>query len=236
MDNFSNSEPRRAQDYTGVNHFLARMYGLMALAVLVSAVTAYFTSLNMAAVVGTLANHSWVLWLLLIVPFGLVMGVGFKADRNPAASLIMLLLTAVIYGFFFALIALAYTQTTLTTAFVSSAMVFVAMALVGTFTKRDLSNLGSYAFAALIGLIVALIINLFLRNPMVNLVFSVIGVIIFTILSATDANKMKQLYLNYHGQIATKSLVLVGALQLYLDFINIFLFLLQILGGGGDRN
>lgn len=234
MDNFS--DRRHLVDISAVNRFMSKMYGLMAIAVLVSAVTAYFTGINAQGILGALANHSWVLWLILILPIALSLGVSFKANRNPVASLIMLMLMAVIYGFFFGLIALAYTQTTLTTAFISSAAVFVGMALIGSFTKKDLSNLGSYAGAALIGLLVALVINLFLRNPFINLVFSFIGVIIFTILIATDANKMKQIYINYNGQVAESGLILVGALQLYLDFINLFLFVLEIFGGDGNRN
>ena len=110
------------------------------------------------------------------------------------------------------------------------------MAIFGTFTKRDLNNLGSYMGAALIGLLVAMIVNIFLRNSVASFVFSIIGVIIFTGLTAYDAQKMKSIYNNYGSQVPTNGLAVLGALQLYLDFINIFLFLLQIFGMGNDRN
>jgi FtsH-binding integral membrane protein len=110
------------------------------------------------------------------------------------------------------------------------------MALFGTFTKRDLSNWGAYASAALIGLIVAWVINMFVRSNPAALVFSFIAVIIFTALTAYDANKMKSIYQQYGGQVPVNGLAVLGAFQLYLDFINLFLQLLQIFGMFSDRN
>ena len=110
------------------------------------------------------------------------------------------------------------------------------MAIFGTFTKKNLNNMGSYLGAALIGLIVAMVVNIFLRNSVASFVFSIIGVVIFTGLTAYDAQKMKAIYNNYVSQVSTNGLAVLGALQLYLDFVNIFLFLLQIFGMGGDRD
>ena len=174
------------------------------------------------------------MWLILFVPFGLSMGISFKADRSPVASLVMLTILSAIYGFEFALIAGFYTGTQITTAFVSASAVFIAMALFGTFTKRDLSNWNSYLSAALLGFVVAWVVNMFLRSPAVTYVFSFIGVILFTGLVASDANKMKAIYVNYGNQVSTNGLAVLGALQLYLDFINIFMFLLEIFGGSGN--
>ena len=142
---------------------------------------------------------------------------------------------AVVYGAEFSILTLAFSGQNITFAFVSAAAVFITMAVLGTTTKKDLSNLGSYAFAALIGLVVATLINMFLKNPMVTYVFSYIGVIIFTILTAWDAQKMKNLYLQTEGQISSTGLAVVGALNLYLDFINIFIYFLQIFAGS-DRD
>ena len=148
----------------------------------------------------------------------------------------MLMILAIIYGFEFALLAGFYTGAQIGTAFLSSAAVFGSMAIFGTFTKRDLNNVGSYMGAALIGLLVAMLVNMFLRNSVATFVFSIIGVVIFTGLTAYDAQKMKSIYNNYGSQVSTNGLAVLGALQLYLDFINIFLFLLQIFGMGNDRN
>ena len=232
--NFSSPERRQVHDVSEVNGFLSKMYSYMGLAVLVSAITAFLTMTVFRAAVMQMPTA--LMWIILIVPLGLSMGISFRATRNPVAGFVMLMILAVIYGFEFALLAGFYTGSQISTAFLSSAAVFGAMAIFGTFTKRDLNNLGSYMGAALIGLLVAMIVNIFLRNSVASFVFSIIGVIIFTGLTAYDAQKMKSIYNNYGSQVPTNGLAVLGALQLYLDFINIFLFLLQIFGMGNDRN
>lgn len=232
--NFSSPERRQVHDVSEVNGFLSKMYSYMGLAVLVSAITAFLTMTVFRAAVMQMPTA--LMWIILIVPLGLSMGISFRATRNPVAGFVMLMILAVIYGFEFALLAGFYTGAQISTAFLSSATVFGAMAIFGTFTKRDLNNLGSYMGAALIGLLVAMIVNIFLRNSVASFVFSIIGVIIFTGLTAYDAQKMKSIYNNYGSQVPTNGLAVLGALQLYLDFINIFLFLLQIFGMGNDRN
>ena len=232
--NFSSPERRQVHDVSEVNGFLSKMYGYMGLAVLVSAITAFLTMTVFRAAVMQMPTS--LMWIILIVPLGLSMGISFRATRNPVAGFVMLMILAVIYGFECALLAGFYTGAQISTAFLSSAAVFGAMAIFGTFTKRDLNNLGSYMGAALIGLLVAMIVNIFLRNSVASFVFSIIGVIIFTGLTAYDAQKMKSIYNNYGSQVPTNGLAVLGALQLYLDFINIFLFLLQIFGMGNDRN
>ena len=230
--NFSSPERRQVHDVSEVNGFLSKMYSYMGLAVLVSAITAFLTMTVFRAAVMQMPTA--LMWIILIVPLGLSMGISFRATRNPVAGFVMLMILAVIYGFEFALLAGFYTGAQISTAFLSSAAVFGAMAIFGTFTKRDLNNLGSYMGAALIGLLVAMIVNIFLRNSVASFVFSIIGVIIFTGLTAYDAQK--SIYNNYGSQVPTNGLAVLGALQLYLDFINIFLFLLQIFGMGNDRN
>ena len=121
-------------------------------------------------------------------------------------------------------------------AFVASATVFVVMAILGTVTKKDLSRWGSYASAALIGLIVAMLINMFLKSSAANYIFSFIAVIIFTVLTAWDAQRMKNIYLQFGGELPTNGLAIVGALQLYLDFVNLFLQFLTIFGSNDNNN
>lgn len=145
---------------------------------------------------------------------------------------------ALITGGVFSMYSLIYSGGTLVSAFVSSAVLFIVMALFGTFTKRDLSRVGAQATAALIALVIALVINIFLQSPAIAYVFSFVGVIIFTALTASDSQKMKQIYLNSDGSASsTTGIAVIGAMQLYLDFVNLFIFLLQIFGGfGGDRD
>lgn len=232
--NFSSPERRQVHDVSEVNGFLSKMYGYMGLAILVSAIAAFLTMTVFRAAVMQMPTA--LMWIILIIPFGLSMGISFKATRNPTAGFVMLMILAIIYGFEFALLAGFYTGAQIGTAFLSSAAVFGSMAIFGTFTKRDLNNVGSYIGAAVIGLFVAMLVNMFLRNSVATFVFSIIGVVIFTGLTAYDAQKMKSIYNNYGSQVSTNGLAVLGALQLYLDFINIFLFLLQIFGMGNDRN
>lgn len=234
MDNFSSPEHREVHDVAEVNGFLSKMYGYMGLAVLVSALAAFLTMTVFRSAVMNMPPAF--MWVILFVPIALSFGISFKATRNPAAAFIMLMVLAVIYGFEFALLAGYYTQAQIGTAFLSSAAVFGSMALFGTFTKKNLNNLGSYMGAALIGLFVAMIVNMFLRNSMATFIFSIIGVVIFTGLTAYDAQKMKNIYDSYGSQVPANGLAILGALQLYLDFVNIFLFLLQIFGMGDNRN
>lgn len=235
MDNFE-PERRHVVDVSGLNSFLTRMYGMMTLAVLVSAVSAYLTmTIFRTQVLTFFVNHQAMTLVILIVPIFLALGISFKATRNPVASFIMLMALSIIYGVEFSLIAGAYTSTNIASAFFSTAAVFIAMTVIGTFTKKNLNNIGSYASAALIGLVVAMIINMFLRNPMVSYVFSFIAVIIFTALTAWDAQRMKQIYLQYGDDVSINGLAISGALQLYLDFVNLFLQFLQIFGYS-DRN
>ncbi len=144
---------------------------------------------------------------------------------------------ALITGGVFSMYSLIYSGGTLVSAFVSSAILFIVMALFGTFTKRDLSRVGAQATSALIALIIAFVINMFLQSPAIAYVFSFIGVIIFTALTASDSQKMKQIYLNSDGSASsTTGIAVIGAMQLYLDFVNLFIFLLQIFGGFGNRD
>lgn len=232
MDNFPNDSGRRVvADQAGLNSFLTKMYGNMTLAVLVSALSAYLT-MNVFAtqVLGYFQQHQGMVWLILLLPIALSMGISFSATRNPVGGFIMLMLVAIIYGVEFALIARAFTAANITAAFISSAAVFATMALYGTVTKRDLSKFGAHAMAALVALIIASIINIFLKSPAITYIFSYIAVIIFVVLTAWDAQKMKQIYLNYSNENSVMGLAIVGALQLYLDFVNLFISFLQIFG------
>lgn len=234
MNDFFSQGPQRREvnvDAVGLNRFLTRMYGNMALAVLVSALTAYLSmTVFQVTIMNYFATHSGMVWLVLLLPLALTFGINFSAQRNPVGAFVMLMVTAVIYGFVFSLIAAAYTGANIAAAFLSSAAIFVYLAIYGTVTKRDLSRAGSQATAALIALMIAWIINMFLQSPAITYIFSFIAVIIFVVLTAWDAQKMKNIYLQYGNETSVSGLAVIGALQLYLDFINLFLQLLQIFG------
>lgn len=235
-EDYTQTQRRVVGNEVGLTKFMTRMYGNMTLAVLVSALSSFLTlSVFKEQVFGYMAQHPGMLWVILLLPIGLSLGVSFRATRNPVASFIMLMAVAVIYGVTFALISAAYTATSITAAFLSSSAVFITMALYGSVTKRDLSKFGAHATAALVALIVASVINMFLQSSAITYIFSYIAVIIFTVLTAWDAQKMKTIYLQFGGQVSVSGLAVMGALQLYLDFVNIFISLLRIFGMS-DRN
>ena len=222
----------------GLNSFMAKMYGFMAGAVAISAVTAYLISnVYQVQALTFFANNRWAVWGILILQVVLVMSMSFKADRSPAMSLTGLELYSVLEGLFFGLIVQVYSSQDVTMAFVSATVMFIVLALMGTNTKKDLSGIGRQAMAALIALIIVMIINIFLKSSIITLAFSFIGVIIFAALIAWDSQRFRQMYIQYGNQINTTNLAIMGALQLYLDFVNLFIQLLNIFTGlGGNKD
>ena len=222
----------------GLNSFMAKMYGFMAGAVAISAVTAYLISnVYQVQALTFFANNRWAVWGILILQVVLVMSMSFKADRSPAMSLTGLGLYSVLEGLFFGLIVQVYSIQDVTMAFVSATVMFIVLALMGTNTKKDLSGIGRQAMAALIALIIVMIINIFLKSSIITLAFSFIGVIIFAALIAWDSQRFRQMYIQYGNQINTTNLAIMGALQLYLDFVNLFIQLLNIFTGlGGNKD
>ncbi|XIF20344.1 MAG: Bax inhibitor-1/YccA family protein [Acetilactobacillus jinshanensis] len=207
------------------------MYGWMALSVLVSAIVAYY-----AGKVLYFQITGGFSWVLLIAWFILPFILGRTAMRNAVVGFVELMVYAGLTGLMFSNIFMVYTGTTITSAFVSSASVFVAMSAVGLFTKKSLAKLGTQLFGAMIGLIVAMIVNIFLKSSMIALFLSFAAVVIFSLLTMFDAHQMKAMYNNFHDQISINGLAINGALALYLDFINIFISLLEIFGGFGNNN
>ena len=218
-------------DSAGLNRFLTKMYSWMGLAVLISAIVAYYAGkvagFQTSGVSGLLLLAVW-----FILPFVM----GRQAMKNSVVGFVELMVYAGLTGLMFSDLFVMYTGATLTSAFVSSASVFVAMSAVGVFTKRSLAKLGTQLFGALIGLLVAMVVNIFLHSPAVALFLSLAAVVIFSLLTMFDAHRMKALYNNFHGQVSVNGLAINGALELYLDFINIFISLVEIFGGYGNNN
>ena len=222
----------------GLNSFMTKMYGFMAGAVAMSAITAYLISnVYRVQALTFFANNRWAIWGILILQVVLVMSMSFKADRSPAMSLTGLGLYSVLEGLFFGLIVQVYSSQDVTMAFVSATVMFIVLALIGTNTKKDLSGIGRQAMAALIALIIVMIINIFLKSSIITLAFSFIGVIIFAALIAWDSQRFRQMYIQYGNQVNATNLAIMGALQLYLDFVNLFIQLLNIFTGlGGNKD
>lgn len=240
MNNYPNEqqEARRVvNNAAGLNAFLTKMYGWMSLAVLVSAATAFLVSGSVAGgMAAYIAGHQGVMWGSMILWFVLPFVISLQALKRPTLAFTVLMLYSILSGFVFATIAWAYTGASIAAAFVSASAIFITMTTVGLVTHKNLDRWGAQATAALIALIIAMIINIFLRSSVISFVFSIIAVLIFTVLTAYDTQKMKQMYNQYsgNGEVPMTGLAVFGALQLYLDFVNLFLQLLSIFGNN-DR-
>ncbi|MBO9633362.1 MAG: Bax inhibitor-1/YccA family protein [Chitinophagaceae bacterium] len=178
-------------------------------------------------------------WVTMLAPLGFVMLMSFAFNRlsAPVITLLFLLYSA-INGISFSFILLQYTANSVVGCFASAAAMFGIMAVMGYTTNKDLTSFGRILTMALIGIVVAMLINIFLKSDTMGYVISIIGVGVFTGLTAYDVQKLKRIGegVEYEGVPAeqTKKLAIMGALTLYLDFINIFLFLLRIFGGKRD--
>lgn len=233
MNNYEEQPRRVVNDVSGLNGFLTRMYGWMALAVLVSALSSFYVLTQPGLQQIFMGGSRFV---PLIVWFVMPIVINFQAIKRPTLSFMLLMAYALLTGGIFSMYAMIYSGATIASAFVSSASVFVVMSLFGTFTKRDLTGLGNQAIAALIALVVAMVINMFLKSQLITYVFSFIGIIIFTALTASDSQKMKNVFNQSGGKISVTGLAVIGAMQLYLDFVNLFILFLQIFGGFGNRD
>ncbi len=220
----------------GLNSFFSKMYGYMSAAVAVSALTAFFGSFS-PTVIRFMSNP-----IALFAVFGVQLVLAYsmsslKSQRSPLVSALGLFVFAGLEGLLFSGIFIVYTAQNITSAFVSAFVMFAVLSFMGSTTKKDLSGIGRQARAALIAFIIVSLINLFLQSPMITYVFSFIGLVIFAGLTAWDTQRLRQMYLQMGSQVNVNNLALMGALQLYLDFINIFIFLLNIFtGAGGNRD
>lgn len=168
-------------------------------------------------------------WVLLIAEFGLVVVLSAALNRlSAAAAASMFLVFSLLNGLTLSVILFAYTRASLTQAFLVAAGTFGAMSVYGMVTKRDLTSWGSFFFMGLIGIVLASVVNIFVRSSALDFGISVIGVLIFTGLTAWDTQKLKA-YATVTGPMQ-ENLAIIGALSLYLDFINLFLMLLRLFG------
>lgn len=178
-----------------------------------------------------LIQHQWVYWILAIAEIGLVFYLSARIGKmSPAAAMSGFLLFAALNGVTLSMIFLAYTLVAIGKTFLITAGVFGAMTVYGYFTNQNLAKVGSFLTMALIGLIIAIVVNIFWANSTLEWIISIIGVLIFVGLTAWDTQRIRQ-WAEQDPGMAEGRLATMGALALYLDFINMFLFLLRIFGG-----
>jgi FtsH-binding integral membrane protein len=216
-----------------ITAFLQKVYGWMFVGLAISAGTAFAVATTEAG--RALIRNPIVFFGSILVELGLVFYLSARvAKMKPDTAAILFIVYSALNGFTLSLVLMAYTPASLATTFLVAAGMFGGMALWGTTTKRSLAGAGQFFFMGLIGIILASLAQLFFRSPALNFVISVVGVIVFTGLAAYDAQRMKAMALAVPEGKAGGSFAVVGALSLYLDFVNLFLFLLRFLGGRRD--
>ena len=220
---------RAAEIDVGLRAYMQKVFGLMGMGTAVTGLVAFFTSQSPAML--ELIYNTPLRWVVMLAPLGFVLVLSFGISRMRASTAQLTFWAfAAVMGLSLSSIFLVYTgQSIVTTFFVSSAT-FLAMALYGYTTKRDLTGWGSFLFMGLIGLIVASLVGLFVQSTALQFAISVIGVLIFTGLTAYDTQKIKEMYFAGDNSETYGKKAVMGALSLYLDFINLFLYLLRFIG------
>jgi FtsH-binding integral membrane protein len=223
----------RAEPRVAVRPLLRNVYLWMTLGLLVTALSAYLT-VNIPGL-RNLLTHSLLVWGVFIVQLILVGVLAAAVTKlSMGAAVAIFLAYAASNGFTLSVILIYYDLGTIAVAFASAAALFAAMSIVGLFTQADLTKLGTYLFIGLIGLLFAMLINIFLRSSTFDLIISIVGVLIFTGLTAYDTQKIARLAsdpkIQSEGSGLMGKLSILGALTLYLDFLNLFLYLLRLLG------
>jgi FtsH-binding integral membrane protein len=213
-----------------VTAFLRAVYGWMCAGLAITAGTAWFVASSPALLNAIVANRA-VFWILAIAQLGIVVALSARVDKMSASAASGLFIVySALTGVTMSFVLLAYTGESVASTFLITAATFGGLALYGTVTRRSLAGMGQFMFMGLIGLLIASFVGFFWQNDGLQFMISLVGVIVFTGLTAWDAQRLKSMALAVEGGQATQYAV-VGALALYLDFINLFLFLLRFLGG-----
>lgn len=237
MDQISNQRFAERQETIAVaKTFMAGVFMWMFIAMGLTAATAYlfastpglFESLRNVET-GSMTILGWV---VMLAPLGLVLWMSMGFNRLSASSMVLIfVLYSVLMGASLSFIFLAYTGASIAKTFVITSAMFGAMAILGYTTKTDLTKFGSIMMMGLIGIIIASLVNMFMKSEMMDYIISFIGVLIFTGLTAYDVQKLKRIGASVEaGTESARKMTIMGALTLYLDFINLFLFLLRFFG------
>jgi len=224
----------------GLRAHMLRVYNYMTIGLVLTGLTAYGTfALSFNEVAGQLVPTalgealfgSALMWVVVFAPLALVFFLSFRINKmSVGAAQLTFWVYAALLGVSLSFIFVAYTATSITQVFFITAATFGAMSLWGYTTKRDLTGMGSFLFMGLIGIIIASIVNIFLASSALAFAVSIIGVLVFTGLTAYDTQKIKEMYyVGDDGTVAGRKAIM-GALSLYLDFVNLFLMLLRLFG------
>jgi uncharacterized protein len=224
---------QRTQAQIQVNSFIRSVYNWMAIGLGLTGFVAFYVS-NSEAIMRLIFGNQLIFFGLIIGELALVFTISARVHKMQASTATSLfVLYAALNGATLSAIFLVYTRASITSTFFICAATFVAASIFGMTTKRDLTSMGQFLFMGLIGIIIASVVNLFMRSSGVSLIISYIGVIVFVGLTAYDTQKLRTMALSQPAGIDGGTIrkgAILGALTLYLDFINLFLMLLRILG------
>ena len=238
QQNWLDTDSLRGSDFSMSSAFpvlMRKVFVWMALALVITGVTAYGVATTPSLLIAIVTNKA-IFWGLIIAELALVFAVSGAINRlSLATATLLFVLYSVVNGATLSVIFLAYSMPAIIQTFFITAGTFGVMALVGYTTKTDLTSLGKLLFMALVGLVIATVVNMFVGSTGFDYILSYVGVLIFVGLTAYDTQKIKQMCMQAPdaGEHMQK-LALLGALSLYLDFINLFLYLLRIFGNNKD--
>lgn len=214
------------------NQILPKVFGWMFLGLLVTFATGYFVAMNPNMLINLFSSAGLIITFILEI--GLVIFLSARISKmSPTMAKLCFLLYSFVTGLTFSVYFIAFELTSLVLVFLVTAIVFAIFAFIGLTTKMDLSKMGTYLLMALIGVIICSLVNLFLNSSSFDLFISIIGVLIFVGYTAYDVNKI--LAMSEFNAIPEDNLAIYGALQLYLDFINLFIHLLNLFGRSNDN-
>ena len=213
--------------------FMMRVYNWMTAGLCLTGFVAYYVSQS-EFLLGLILGNSMIFYGLILGELGMVFYLASAMERMSAQAAMMIFLGyAALNGLTFSFIFIAYTQSSIASAFLVTAGTFGAMSLYGYTTKKDLTSWGGFFFMGLIGIIIASLVNMFLQSSMIYWITTYAGVLVFVGLTAYDTQKIKEMnILGNEGTDEDTKEAISGALRLYLDFINLFLMILRIMGGG----
>ncbi|MDC8025013.1 Bax inhibitor-1/YccA family protein [Elizabethkingia anophelis] len=216
---------------------MSKVYGWMSLALVVTGLIAYLVAGSETLITAIMANKL-LFYGLIIAEFGLVIWLSTRiAKMSTTTAIAAFMGYAVLNGLTLSLIFLIYTFSSIALTFFVTAGTFAVMSVYGYVTKTDLTKIGKIMMMLLVGIIIASIVNMFLKSPMIYWITTYIGVAVFVGLIAYDTQKIKNYFLELNGDESLKGrMAIMGALTLYLDFINLFLFLLRLFGGGRSND
>ena len=230
-NNFYNQVEERAQSSAlSFPALMSKVYLWMTLALVVTGMTAYYVASSPALLYAIVSNQI-AFWGLFIGELVLVFVLSSRImSLSFVTASLMFVIYSIMNGVFFSFILLAYTEQSIATTFLITAGTFGAMSLFGFVTKRDLSAMGRILFMLLIGLIIATVVNIFMKAEGLTLILTYAGVVIFVGLTAYDTQSIKQMLQEHGDKEGAEKIALLGSLSLYLDFINLFIYLLRFFG------